>query len=83
MTGCSSRHSSKKRECVCEREREKETGIHIVSVRVYAVDSIKEARRVRVDCRLLISGIFSFFSPSLRSIVRETSADLILCEAYY
>ncbi len=58
MTGCSSSHSSKRRGRMCEKEKQAFT---LRNVRVHAVDSIKEARRVRVDCRLLISGIFFFF----------------------
>jgi hypothetical protein len=74
MTGCSSSHSSRKRgrmyERVREREKEKQA-FTLVNVRVHAVDSIKEARRVRVDCRLLISGIFFFFFRLLQDRALE------------
>jgi hypothetical protein len=64
---------------VFERERNrKETGIHtLVNVRVHAVVSIKEARRVPVDCRLLISGIFSFFFAFLRIEREKALTELI------
>lgn len=57
MTGCSDSPNSWKIEYIREKKKQAFT---LVNVRVCAVDSIKEARRVRVDSRLLIFRIFFF-----------------------